>query len=303
MTHAVFTASESSAYDDRIEERYHFPSTYLRAVSAALGDLIIYYEPRRTSGPHSATGRSAYFACARLLSVDPDPMHQDCFYARLGEFIEFDRAVPFSQNGHYYESMLKKEDGSTNKGAFGRSVRGISPEEFDAIIRQGMSAPIESWERQDPAIDSIGHRISEHEAPTYAERSVVQRLTNRTFRDVAFRRHVRTAYENTCSVTGLRLINGGGRPEVQAAHIRPVEANGPDTVRNGIALTGTAHWLFDRGLISISPTYDILVSPHGVPDELDRLIVRDRRLILPKDLELRPHQAYLEWHRQSRFKF
>ncbi|WP_102250979.1 HNH endonuclease [Xanthomonas arboricola] len=147
-----------------------------------------------------------------------------------------------------------------------------------------------------------GHRISEHEVPVYAERSVVQRLTNRTFRDAAFRRHVRTAYENTCSVTGLRLINGGGRPEVQAAHIRPVEANGPDTVRNGIALTGTAHWLFDSGLISISPTYDILVSPHGVPDELDRLIARDRRLILPKVSELRPHQAYLEWHRHNRFK-
>ncbi|WP_230940302.1 HNH endonuclease [Xanthomonas translucens] len=93
-----------------------------------------------------------------------------------------------------------------------------------------------------------------------------------------------------------------GRPEVQAAHICPVEANGPDTVRNGIALTGTAHWLFDRGLISISPDYEILVSSHGVPGELDRLIVKDRRLILPKISKLRPHQAYLEWHRQNRFK-
>ncbi len=210
MTHAVFTASESSAYDDRIEERYHFPSTYLRVVEAAIGDLIIYYEPRRTSGANSTTGRSAYFACARVLSVDPDQMRQGHFYARLGEFIEFDHAVPFSQNGHYYESMLKKDDGSTNKGAFGRSVRSISPEEFDAIIRLGMSTPIEAWEPQNSAIDSIGKRISEDEAPVYAERSVVQRLTNRAFRDVAFRRHVRNAYENTCAATGLRLINGGG---------------------------------------------------------------------------------------------
>jgi len=302
MTHAVFTASESSAYEDRIEERYHFPSTYLRVVEAAIGDLIIFYEPRRTSGANSATGRSAYFACARVLSVDSDQMRQGHFYARLGEFIEFDRAVPFSQNGHYYESMLKKGDGSTNKGAFGRSVRSISPEEFDAIIGLGMSTPIEAWEPQDAAIDSRGNGISEGEVPLYAERSIIQRLTNRAFRDVAFRRHVRSAYENTCAVTGLRLVNGGGRPEVQAAHICPVEASGPDTVRNGIALTGTAHWLFDRGLISISPDYEILVSPHGVPGELDRLIVKDHRLILPKASELRPHQAYLEWHRQNRFK-
>jgi hypothetical protein len=54
---------------------------------------------------------------------------------------------------------------------------------------------------------------------------------------------------NTCAVTGLCLLNGGGRPEVQAAHIRAVEANGPDTVRNGLALTATVHWMFDRGLI------------------------------------------------------
>ncbi|XQA75895.1 HNH endonuclease [Xanthomonas sacchari] len=302
MTHAVFTASESSAYDDRIEERYHFPSTYLRAVEAVIGDLIIYYEPRRTSGSNRATGRSAYFACARVLSVDPDQKRQGHFYARLGEFIEFDHAVPFSQNGYYYESILRKEDGSTNKGAFGRSVRSISHEEFDSILRLSISSTIEAWEPQDAEIDSTVSRTSEGEAPFYVERSIVQRLTNRVFRDVTFRRHVRNAYENPCSVTGLRLINGGGRPEVQAAHICPVEANGPDTVRNGIALTGTAHWLFDPGLISISPDYEILVLPHGVPGELDRLIFKGHRLILPKLSKLRPHQAYLEWDRKNHFK-
>ena len=45
-----------------------------------------------------------------------------------------------------------------------------------------------------------------------------------------------------CAVSGLRLIKGGRRPEVLAAHIMP--DNGPDTVRNGIALSGTVHWLF-----------------------------------------------------------
>lgn len=49
MANAVFSASESGAYDDQIEVRYHLPSTYLNQVNAALGDYIIYYEPRRTS--------------------------------------------------------------------------------------------------------------------------------------------------------------------------------------------------------------------------------------------------------------
>jgi len=42
------------------------------------------------------------------------------------------------------------------------------------------------------------------------------------------------------AITGLKLINGGGRAEVDAAHTRPVEANGPDVLSNGIALSGTA---------------------------------------------------------------
>ncbi|MBX9460355.1 MAG: HNH endonuclease [Brevundimonas sp.] len=73
-------------------------------------------------------------------------------------------------------------------------------------------------------------------------------LVNRKVRDTSFRRQVCRAYDDTCAITGLRIINGGGRSEVQAAHIWPVEHGGPDTVRNGLALSGTVHWLFDRHL-------------------------------------------------------
>ena len=138
--------------------------------------------------------------------------------------------------------------------------------------------------------------------PDRVDRPIVTQVISRKFRDEAFRRHVRDAYNNTCAVTGLKLVNGNGRPEVQAAHIRPVEMDGPDTVRNGLALTGTVHWLFDRGLISIDNTFRIVLSPAGLPDELERLIPRHRNLTLPLRQELRPHQTYLQWHRQNRFK-
>jgi putative restriction endonuclease len=82
-----------------------------------------------------------------------------------------------------------------------------------------------------------------------------------------------------------------------------VEADGPDTVRNGIALTGTAHWLFDRGLLSFADDYTILLSPHGVPDELDKLILPERKLRVPTNPDLRPHATYLAWHRNHCFKY
>lgn len=293
MTNAIFTASESSAYDDLIEVRYHFPCTYLRQIEAAVGDWIIYYEPRRTTGPNSATGRQAYFAIAQVMNITQDPERADHYYAHLQNFLEFDQAVPFREGAEYRESRLKKEDGSANKGAFGRSVRLIPADEFASIVQIGMSVAAEPWELADRVAEPV---------PEYVIHPLVEQVGLRKFRDAAFRRHVRSAYANTCAVTGLRLINGGGRPEVQAAHIRSVEADGPDTVRNGIALTGTAHWLFDRGLLSFADDYTILLSPHGVPDGLDKLILPEKRLRVPLNPDLRPHATYLAWHREHCFK-
>ncbi|MBI5096728.1 MAG: hypothetical protein HZB32_03640, partial [Nitrospirae bacterium] len=46
--------------------------------------------------------------------------------------------VPFRIGAHYFESGLKKADGSTNKGAFGRAVRNISDDEYQAIVAAGL---------------------------------------------------------------------------------------------------------------------------------------------------------------------
>ena len=293
MANAIFTTSESSAYDDQPELRYHFPHTYLRQAEQAVGDWIIYYEPRRTTGPSSATGRQAYFAAAKVESIARDPKSSDHYYAFISNYIELDSDVPFRNGNYYMESLLKKEDGSTNKGAFGRSVRLIPAPEFEAILRIGLSVRPDPWETEAHVADVV---------PEYEVHPAIDRLVSRKYRDIAFRRHVRSAYSNTCAVTGLKLINGGGRPEVQAAHIRPVEKDGPDTVRNGLALTGTIHWLFDRGLIAVSDSYDILLSPSGLPYELDRIIPAHRKLILPGSKELHPHPTYLRWHRENTFK-
>jgi len=293
MKNAIFTTSANSIYDDLIEERYHFPRTYLRQVEEALGDWIAYYEPRRTTGPHSATGRQAYFAIARVENIIADPSRKDHFYAYMSGYLEFDQPVPFRDESGYRESKLQRDDLQTNKGAFGRAVRLLPREEFEDIVRRGIDTRREPWEQMSAVAEEV---------PEYVIRPVVETLTARKIRDTSFRRQVRSAYHNTCAATGLRLINGGGRPEVQAAHIRSVEANGPDAVRNGIALTGTAHWLFDRGLMTFSDDFRIILSPHGVPDDLDKLIRPDRTLAVPDAPNLRPHPTYLRWHREHCFK-
>ena len=89
---------------------------------------------------------------------------------------------------------------------------------------------------------------------------------------------------------------------MQAAHIRPVAAEGPDSVRNGLALSGTIHWMFDRGLISVDDDYTILTARDQVPDTVGRLLNRDGRLRLPSGPELLPHPLFLQYHRKEVFK-
>jgi putative restriction endonuclease len=123
-------------------------------------------------------------------------------------------------------------------------------------------------------------------------------------RDAAFARAVQAAYGATCAMTGLRIINGGGRAEVQAAHIRPVQDRGPDSIRNGVALSATVHWMFDRGLVSIGPPPDfaILTARDRLPEAASRLLNPSGRLRLPQDERVWPAPVYLDYHRAQVFK-
>jgi putative restriction endonuclease len=129
----------------------------------------------------------------------------------------------------------------------------------------------------------------------------VEVTLSRPFRDQAFRRQICQAYDNRCAISGLKLINGGGRSEVQAAHIRPVASNGPDSIRNGLALTGTLHWMFDRGLLSVDDEYRVLRAKE-LPVDVDRLIAPGGELRLPEAELLYPHPLYLRYHRENVFK-
>src|ERR1700730_1616028 len=138
MTKAVFTTKVDPTYDDLPEERYHFPRTYLRQAEAAIGDWIVYYEPRRASGELSSRGgRQAYFATAMVDRVEPDPVRANHFYAFVSGYLEFERPVSFKEGERYFEGALARADGKTNKGAFGGAVRFIPDADYDLIVQAG----------------------------------------------------------------------------------------------------------------------------------------------------------------------
>jgi putative restriction endonuclease len=296
---AVFTTKIDPAYDDLPEQRYHFPRTYLRQAEAAVGDWIVYYEPRRP-GAAGSGGRQAYFATARVTGVRRDPARDDHFYADVADYLELDRPVPFREGAHYYESALQRDDGRTSKGAFGRAVRSVPDAEFDAILAAGFAPMLGA----DAARERLRAELPAgfDEEPATFERPIIERLVARPFRDAAFALAVKRAYGDTCAFTGLKIINGGGRAEAQAAHIRPVADAGPDSVRNGLALSATAHWMFDRGLVSVDDDHTLLVAKDRVPAAASRLFLPEGRILPPARAELRPHPQFLRYHREHVFK-
>jgi putative restriction endonuclease len=295
----VFDARPGSRYDDDIESRYHFPNNYLEEARKLVGDWIIYRSTRRGGG------EIAYFATAKVKAIEPDPSRADHSYVRIAEFLPFDVLVPLEKSGGFYERQLNFVAKNLRGVAFhGRSVRTISEEEFADIVRAGLSetlAPDNAVRLEldgahaDPETYALVNAPEEEQ-----ERKIVQILLNRKVRDANFRRQVCDAYNNTCAVTKLRLVNGGGKAEAQAAHIWPVAEGGPDVVQNGLALSSTVHWLFDRHLISLTDDYGLLVAHNRVPGELRSMFQNQlQRIHLPQDQALWPRLRYIQRHRAA----
>lgn len=301
MARGVFLHREDSIYNDRPAEQYQFPSQYLSRASQFVGDWIIYYEPRR--GP-TAKG---YYAIARVERIVPDPTTAGMYLALIepNSYLRFERPVPFSGPDGPVERGVLNEAGKIS-GRAQAAVRPISLQDFNRILDLGMQDEEPLLPRIGPAPEvPLGGILREEHTPFLAdvERERVEFYTSRPVRDRVFRRIVLDAYDCRCAITGLKFINGGGRAEVQAAHIKPVEHHGPDIITNGIALSGTAHWMFDRGLISLSDDLDVLVSRQvNDIDSVWSLVNKTRRAAVPAVPAHRPHPSYLAWHREYCFK-
>ncbi len=298
MGFGVFVHRFDSIYDDDPAVQYQFPRQYLSRVQACIGDWIVYYEPTKVADTRG------YFAVAKVEQVIPDPNVVDMFIAviELESYLDLPNPVPFVVPEGVVEQGLLNDAGRIS-GRAQSAVRPLSLDDFNRILTLGLG-------ESEPMLPRIGDvdtplDLQDAQEPFIFEqdRARLHALYSRPRRDSAFRSKILRAYGERCAVSGLKLINGGGRAEVNAAHIRPVEERGPDSVRNGLALSGTVHWMFDRGLISLSDDLRILVSRHvNNLDSVGALINETGHALRPLRDSDRPHPKFLEWHRQERFK-
>lgn len=125
-------------------------------------------------------------------------------------------------------------------------------------------------------------------------------------RDPRFRADVIRAYQHRCAVCGFGVRLENADLAIDAAHIQWHQANGPDTVGNGLCLCALHHRLFDRGAISITDESPprIMLSEHvnGIAG-LEELLGKyhGKPLLGPQSKDYAPAPQFIRWHQREVF--
>jgi len=128
-------------------------------------------------------------------------------------------------------------------------------------------------------------------------------------RDARFKVSVISGYHFTCALTGYRLIASKSTyVPLEAAHIHAHSQRGPDSPENGLALTPTAHDLFDAGLWTVDDNLRIQVAKSDIAESIlpggshfKLADLHGRRLSFAPKATLRPDLTHLAWHRREVF--
>jgi putative restriction endonuclease len=124
-------------------------------------------------------------------------------------------------------------------------------------------------------------------------------------RDTAFRKIVVNAYNHTCALCAMRVIDTVEKNIVDASHIMPFSQFYDDRINNGISLCKNHHWAFDRFWFTLDDDYRIIVdgklreqSPNAKPIQE----YRGDTIILPSQQQYYPRVDAIQWHRQEFLK-
>lgn len=124
---------------------------------------------------------------------------------------------------------------------------------------------------------------------------IFPRLGQGTFRVI-----VTDAYQRRCAITNERTL-----PALDAAHIKPFSESGPNTVNNGLLLRRDLHALFDKGYLTITPSFNIEVS-RKIREEFengrDYYRYQGLNIHLPSIKDSFPSKDFLDWHNVNVYK-
>jgi len=117
----------------------------------------------------------------------------------------------------------------------------------------------------------------------------------------AFRVMLTETYNRKCAISGEKTL-----PVLEAAHIKPFAESGPHSMSNGLLLRSDIHKLFDSGYLTITNELKVEVSKK-IKEEFDNgreyyKFHGQTLAVIPKSIDNRPANNYIEWHNNNIFK-
>lgn len=197
---------------------------------------------------------------------------------------------------------------------------GASPQLSEARKLSGRFTPeiLDKLRGSPDMVGQIAQRIASSHFPESLQQDVLAAVglegldsevnppDDRKRRDPRFRERVLLAYEYRCCVCRHDLRLDGQVVGLEAAHIKWVQAKGPDIEPNGFALCSLHHKLFDLGVFTVLPDeYMLVVSQHvtGSEDVRARLMsFHGGGIVLPQSRSAYPSAEFLSWHEGQVFK-
>lgn len=151
---------------------------------------------------------------------------------------------------------------------------------------------------------ALGFDAGAGEAPRFEEETAGEAAARAAGRSARFKNLVVSGYQYTCVLTGYRLATVEQAGIVEAAHIHAFSSSHNDDPDNGLALTPTAHALFDLGLWTLSDEGRIWVKPRRDFEESTPPGGFSLRALdgLPARLtaaRIQPSPRNLRWHRRK----
>lgn len=162
-------------------------------------------------------------------------------------------------------------------------------------------------------IQDIEDQITNESIEDYKKRilSIKKTLDNDAFqeeiyvRNNVFKKEVPKIYDNTCCISGMRVDSIDNISMIDACHIIPFSESYNDTITNGIALCPNLHRAFDRGMISISDNYKVILKNNFIEPNRSSYNLKQFdgiKILLPENPMYFPSKDSLSHHR-ARFNF
>lgn len=178
----------------------------------------------------------------------------------------------------------------------------------------GFTPQIDAALRRDPLlVRTIAHTLLDAHFPATLHEDILSAVGleleapvyRRRPRNPTFRERVLIAYDQRCAICGFDVRLGGAQIGLDAAHIQWHQAGGPDTVENGLALCVLHHKLFDRGAITVTDSFRVVLSERvhgGGGFDTYVLAFHGAPLRPPQSRRYLPAASFLEWHWREVFQ-